>query len=47
MLGISLNNGSAVGDKGFVNYTVDFSKQSWQIAPEKWMLKVILMTLSK
>ncbi|WP_338408538.1 TonB-dependent receptor [uncultured Flavobacterium sp.] len=26
MLGVSLNNGSTVGDKGFVNYTVDFSK---------------------
>jgi iron complex outermembrane recepter protein len=26
MFGISLNNGSTVGEKGFVNYTVDFSK---------------------
>jgi iron complex outermembrane recepter protein len=26
MLGISLNAGSTVGDKGFINYTVDFSK---------------------
>ena len=26
MFGIALNNGSTVGDKGFVNYTVDFSK---------------------
>lgn len=26
MLGISLNAGSTVGEKGFVNYTVDFSK---------------------
>ncbi len=26
MLGISLNNGSKVGDNGFVNYTIDFSK---------------------
>ena len=26
MLGVSLNNGSTVGDKGFINYTVDFSK---------------------
>lgn len=26
MLGISLNNGSTVGEKGFINYTVDFSK---------------------
>lgn len=25
-LGVSLNNGSSVGEKGFVNYTVDFSK---------------------
>ena len=26
MFGIALNNGSTVGEKGFVNYTVDFSK---------------------
>ncbi|MFV8340831.1 TonB-dependent receptor [Flavobacterium sp. XS2P39] len=26
MLGVSMNNGSTVGEKGFVNYTVDFSK---------------------
>ncbi len=26
MLGVSLNNGSTVGEKGFVNYTLDFSK---------------------
>jgi len=26
MVGISINNGTTVGDKGFVNYTVDFSK---------------------
>ncbi|MFV5685309.1 TonB-dependent receptor [Flavobacterium sp. GB2R13] len=26
MIGISINNGSTVRDKGFVNYTVDFSK---------------------
>jgi iron complex outermembrane receptor protein len=26
MLGISINNGSTVGDRGFINYTVDFSK---------------------
>ena len=26
MVGVSLNNGSTVGDKGFVNYTLDFSK---------------------
>ena len=28
MLGVSLNNGSTVGDKGFINYTLDFSKVS-------------------
>lgn len=26
MLGVSLNAGSTVGDKGYINYTVDFSK---------------------
>lgn len=26
MFGISINNGSTVGDKGFINYTIDFSK---------------------
>ena len=26
MIGVSLNNGSTVGEKGFVNYTIDFSK---------------------
>jgi iron complex outermembrane receptor protein len=26
MVGVSLNSGTTVGDKGFVNYTVDFSK---------------------
>jgi len=26
MFGVSLNNGSTVGEKGFVNYTLDFSK---------------------
>ena len=26
MFGVSLNNGTTVGEKGFVNYTVDFSK---------------------
>lgn len=26
MFGISLNNGSSVGEKGFINYTIDFSK---------------------
>lgn len=28
MLGVSLNAGSTVGDKGYINYTVDFSKVS-------------------
>ncbi|KQO22446.1 ferric enterobactin receptor [Flavobacterium sp. Leaf82] len=26
MLGVSLNNGTTVGEKGFLNYTIDFSK---------------------
>ncbi|MDI5888064.1 TonB-dependent receptor [Flavobacterium yafengii] len=26
MIGVSLNNGSTVGNKGYINYTVDFSK---------------------
>lgn len=26
MLGVSLNNGSRFGDRGFINYTIDFSK---------------------
>ncbi len=26
MLGVSVNNGSKIGEKGFINYTVDFSK---------------------
>lgn len=26
MLGLSLNNGTTVGEKGFLNYTIDFSK---------------------
>jgi iron complex outermembrane recepter protein len=26
MIGVSINNGTKVGEKGFVNYTVDFSK---------------------
>jgi iron complex outermembrane receptor protein len=26
MLGVSLNNGTTVGNKGFLNYTIDFSK---------------------
>ena len=34
MFGISVNNGSAIGDdKGFVNYTVDFSKTSLSNRP--------------
>lgn len=28
MLGVSLNNGTTVGEKGFLNYTIDFSKVS-------------------
>ncbi|MFV5683832.1 TonB-dependent receptor domain-containing protein [Flavobacterium sp. GB2R13] len=35
MLGISLNNGTTVGDKGFVNYTLDFSKVSLANRPGK------------
>jgi iron complex outermembrane receptor protein len=35
MLGVSLNNGSTVGDKGFVNYTVDFSKVNLSNRPGK------------
>lgn len=26
MLGVSLNNGTTIGEKGFLNYTIDFSK---------------------
>jgi iron complex outermembrane receptor protein len=26
MIGVSMNNGTTVGDKGFLNYTIDFSK---------------------
>ncbi len=26
MYGISINNGSSIGEKGFINYTIDFSK---------------------
>lgn len=33
--GISLNNGSTVGDKGYVNYTVDFSKTELSNRPGK------------
>lgn len=35
MLGVSLNNGSMVGEKGFVNYTVDFSKVKLANRPGK------------
>ncbi|CAL2078267.1 TonB-dependent receptor [Tenacibaculum sp. 190524A05c] len=28
MLGVSVNNGSKIGDKGFINYTIDFSKSA-------------------
>ncbi|RTZ01888.1 TonB-dependent receptor [Flavobacterium sp. RSP49] len=35
MLGVSLNNGSTVGDRGFVNYTVDFSKVNLANRPGK------------
>lgn len=35
MLGVSLNNGSTVGEKGFVNYTVDFSKVALANRPGK------------
>ncbi|MGO4905225.1 TonB-dependent receptor [Flavobacterium sp. W20_MBD1_R3] len=35
MLGVSLNNGSTVGERGFVNYTVDFSKVNLANRPGK------------
>ncbi|MFV8371735.1 TonB-dependent receptor [Flavobacterium sp. LB2P74] len=35
MLGVSFNNGSAAGDKGFVNYTLDFSKENLANRPGK------------
>jgi iron complex outermembrane receptor protein len=35
MLGVSLNNGSTVGEKGFVNYTLDFSKVNLSNRPGK------------
>ncbi|MES2853939.1 MAG: TonB-dependent receptor [Bacteroidota bacterium] len=35
MLGVSLNNGSAVGNNGFVNYTLDFSKVKLANRPGK------------
>lgn len=35
MLGVSFNNGSTVGEKGFVNYTIDFSKVNLADRPGK------------
>jgi iron complex outermembrane receptor protein len=35
MSGVSLNNGTTVGDKGFVNYTLDFSKVNLTNRPGK------------
>lgn len=35
MFGISLNNGSTVGEKGFINYTLDFSKVALANRPGK------------
>ncbi|MFV8327914.1 TonB-dependent receptor [Flavobacterium sp. ZS1P14] len=35
MLGLSVNNGSTVGEKGFVNYTIDFSKTELANRPGK------------
>ncbi|OUD37065.1 TonB-dependent receptor [Flavobacterium sp. FPG59] len=35
MIGVSLNNGSEVGQKGFINYTVDFSKVNLANRPGK------------
>ena len=35
MFGLSLNNGSTAGDKGFVNYTLDFSKVNLANRPGK------------
>jgi iron complex outermembrane receptor protein len=35
IVGITLNNGSTVGDKGFVNYTLDFSKVNLANRPGK------------
>ncbi|CAM2862189.1 TonB-dependent receptor [Flavobacterium frigoris] len=34
-IGVSLNNGSAIGNKGFVNYTLDFSKVNLANRPGK------------
>jgi len=35
MFGVSFNNGTTVGDKGYVNYTVDFSKVALANRPGK------------
>jgi iron complex outermembrane receptor protein len=35
MLGVSMNNGTTVGDKGFLNYTIDFSKVKLANRPGK------------
>ncbi|MCD0469034.1 TonB-dependent receptor [Flavobacterium sp. JAS] len=35
MLGVSLNNGTTVGEKGFLNYTIDFSKVNLANRPGK------------
>lgn len=35
MLGISINNGTTVGEKGFLNYTIDFSKVKLANRPGK------------
>jgi iron complex outermembrane receptor protein len=35
MFGLSINNGSTVGEKGFVNYTLDFSKTEMSNRPGK------------
>ena len=35
MLGVSLNNGTTVGTKGFLNYTIDFSKVNLSNRPGK------------
>lgn len=35
MIGVSLNNGSTIGDKGYINYTLDFSKVNQANRPGK------------
>jgi iron complex outermembrane receptor protein len=50
MIGVSLNNGSSIGDdddRGFINYTVDFLKQMYQIDLEQWMLREKLQILEQ